>query len=567
MGYWILNETTNFIILVTWLGLNLYLFIDTFMWYEKADSYLYTRILLGPTLAWARASAMCLNFNCMLILFPVCRNFVSFLRGTSTCCRGHPRRVLDKNITFHRLVGYMIALQAAIHIIAHLLNIERYHTSQSKEAGGLCNMLSYVGNNSNESYLNPIRNYNTNITKEVFFTLAGITGFVITLTLVLIVTSSTELMRRSFYEVFWYTHNLSIVFFIGLVLHGAGQVVRGQTSQSLLLHNISYCKDHYDKWGETAQCPLPEFSGNKPVSWKWVICPLAVYTCERIIRFWRSKQMVVITKVVKHSSGVLEIQMKKHGFKMEPGQYIFLQCPSVSQLEWHPFTLTSAPEEQYFSVHVRAIGDWTERLFAVCGADENISLEPWQLPRLAVDGPYGSATTNVFDYQISVCIAAGIGVTPFASVLKSIWYKYCNPNPLTKIEKVYFYWICRDTNAFEWFADFLISLEEKMTELGRSNFLIYHLFLTGWDEDQAAHIALHHDRHLDVITGLKHKTLYGRPNWHKEFSHIANNHPSNSIGVFFCGPKSISKILNKMCSLYSSSDPRGVHFHYNKESF
>lgn len=28
-----------------------------------------------------------------------------------------------------------------------------------------------------------------------------------------------------------------------------------------------------------------------------------------------------------------------------------------------------------------------------------------------------------------------------------------------KIKKVYFYWICRDTNAFEWFADLLKSLE------------------------------------------------------------------------------------------------------------
>ncbi|XP_075453075.1 NADPH oxidase 3 [Ascaphus truei] len=567
MGYWILNETTTFLILVMWLGLNIYLFIDTFNWFEKADSYLYTRVIIGSALSWARASAMCLNFNCMLILVPVSRNFISLLRGTSTCCRGNVRRLLDKNITFHRLVGYMIALHATIHIIAHLINMERYNISQSKEAGALCNMLSYIGNNSNESYLNPIRNYNTNVTKEVLVTLAGITGFVITLTLILILTSSTDLIRRSFYEVFWYTHNLSIIFFIGLVIHGAGQVVRGQTHQSMLLHNISYCKDHYYEWGESGQCPLPEFSGNKPATWKWVLGPLVLYICERIIRFWRSKQEVVITKMVTHSSGVIELQMKKRGFQMEPGQYVFLQCPAVSQLEWHPFTLTSAPEEQFFSVHVSSVGDWTEGLFKACGADTNLFLEPWQLPRLAVDGPYGSSTTNVFHYQVSVCIAAGIGVTPFAAVLKSIWYKYCDPNMQMKLEKVYFYWICRDTRSFEWFADLLSSLEVQMAERGKSHFLSYHLFLTGWDDNQAAHIALHYDGDLDVITGLRQKTLYGRPNWHKEFRHIADNHPSNSIGVFFCGPKSLSRTLNKMCRIHSSSDPRGVHFHYNKESF
>lgn len=49
----------------------------------------------------------------------------------------------------------------AIHIVAHLINIERYHSSQSKEAGELRNKLSGLGKSPNESYLNPIRTYET----------------------------------------------------------------------------------------------------------------------------------------------------------------------------------------------------------------------------------------------------------------------------------------------------------------------------------------------------------------------------------------------------------------------
>lgn len=56
--------------------------------------------------------------------------------------------------------------------------------------------------------------------------------------------------------------------------------------------------------------------------------------------------------------------------------------------------------------------------------------------RVAVDGPYGSATTDIFHYRVSVCIAAGIGVTPFASILKSVWYKCCNPNTVLALQKV-----------------------------------------------------------------------------------------------------------------------------------
>lgn len=53
-----------------------------------------------------------------------------------------------------------------------------------------------------------------------------------------------------------------------------------------------------------------------------------------------------------------------------------------------------------------------------------------------MDGPLGAAVTDVFQYPISVCIAAGIGVTPFASILKSIWYKNCNQNAQLQVEKV-----------------------------------------------------------------------------------------------------------------------------------
>lgn len=71
-----------------------------------------------------------------------------------------------------------------------------------------------------------------------------------------------------------------------------------------------------------------------------------------------------------HPSRVLELQMCMKGFRMEVGQYVFLNCPHLSRLEWHPFTLTSAPEENVFSVHIRAAGDWTEALIHSFGQQE-----------------------------------------------------------------------------------------------------------------------------------------------------------------------------------------------------
>ncbi|EPQ11841.1 NADPH oxidase 3 [Myotis brandtii] len=395
------------------------------------------------------------------------------------CCRGAWRRQLDKNLKFHKLVAYGIAVNATIHIVAHACNLERYHQGQSAEAGGLLAALSKLGDTCNESYLNPIRTFRTNTTSELLMTITGISGLMISLAFILIMTSSTEFIRQTSYELFWYTHHLFIIFFISLAIHGAGRIVRGQTPESLLRHNVTFCRDHYAEWQAAAPCPVPQFSGKEPSAWKWVLGPVVLYACERLIRFWRFHQEVVITKVVSHPSGVLELHMKKRHFHMAPGQYVLIQCPSISWLEWHPFTLTSAPQEDFFSVHIRAAGDWTAALCQAFGAEGQAPKEPWSLPRL----------------------------------------------------DVYFYWICRDSRAFEWFADLLLSLETRMSEQGKTHLLSYHIFLTGWDENQVIHIALHWDENTDVITGLKQKTFYGRPNWNNEFRQIAYNHPRGWMGL------------------------------------
>jgi hypothetical protein len=48
---------------------------------------------------------------------------------------------------------------------------------------------------------------------------------------------------------------------------------------------------------------------------------------------------------------------------------------------------------------------------------------------------------------VAVLVGAGIGVTPFSSVLKSVWYRVINPSTVMKLRKVYFFWVCRDTEV------------------------------------------------------------------------------------------------------------------------
>lgn len=565
MGSFIANEGLSIFVILVWLGINAYLFVQ-FYFNFLTERWFYTRVLLGHALSWARAPAAALNFNCMLILLPVCRNLLSFLRGTIQCCSRTAARQLDRNLTFHKLVAYMIAFHTAVHIVAHLFNFEYFMDGWLKfNSTELPFVLTNIGNGDGADYLNPIRSNTTNPTIVMFTTIAGLTGVVITLALILIITTSMEVIRRSYFEVFWYTHHLFVIFFIGLVFHGYGRIVRGQTFSSLEEHKPGDCKDEFETWGEPGRnCTTPRFAGNPPMTWKWVVGPMFLYVCERVVRFIRSQQKVIITKVVMHPSKTLELQMKRKGFRSEVGQYVFMLCPAVSGFEWHPFTLTSAPEEDHFSVHVRIVGDWTEGVYKACAGDTQTTQEAWKLPKMMIDGPFGTASEDVFDYEVVMLVGAGIGVTPFASILKSVWYKHIQNNQKVFTKKIYFYWLCPETQAFEWFADLLQSLEGQMTERGLTDFLSYNIYLTRWKETEAAHFRVHHEAENDPITGLKQKTLYGKPNWDNEFATIGANHKGTKIGVFLCGPTQLGKTLETQCLSHSEG---GVKFIFNKENF
>jgi NADPH oxidase len=83
-----------------------------------------------------------------------------------------------------------------------------------------------------------------------------------------------------------------------------------------------------------------------------------IYFFERVLREIRSRQPTQITKVINHPSKAIEIQFSP-SFKYKAGQYLFINVPAVSSLQWHPFTITSAPDDPYVSVHICQVGDFT----------------------------------------------------------------------------------------------------------------------------------------------------------------------------------------------------------------
>ncbi|KAF8938876.1 hypothetical protein BGZ58_011246 [Dissophora ornata] len=636
MDRFVLNEGPRVFFLCFWCLLQTLVFYFSFEIYNRSTRYSQARATLGTTLGIARGAAAVINFDCGLILFSVCRNLISLLRSSFL----NDIVPFDKNIMFHKTVAWSIVFFSVVHIVSHYVNY--YHLEQQQQ-----HQLQKGAKGSEESATG-----HKTAQYMAIMTGPGATGHVLILILFLMVASSVERVRRKGFEIFWYTHHLFILFFITLMYHGAFCFIRAD--------NPPYCK-------------------SSPGSYKFILGSFLIYILERIVREIRARLPTSISKIVLHPSKVVEVQIKKeshgHGgdgyFRAKAGQYVFLNCPDISMFEWHPFTITSAPEEDYVSVHIRIVGDWTtafarrlgcsfddEHQFWIeelmnrsrdhgfgagnagaMGSSSGVSLgaalfgsgvtnnatarasvpasaasilqrstEPMTLPRVLIDGPYGSPSEDAFNYEIAVLVGAGIGVTPFASVLKHIWYSVMQPTKIITLRKVYFLWVCRDRDAFEWFQDLLIALEEQ----NMSDFLEIRSYLTGELEAEemktvlleartsAAMTAARHlrkqakkqeldqeqeylghanddsldkkssnsstetlpeTRDRDAITGLRSPTYYGRPNFDKIFGELAMAHPREhgQVGVFFCGPKPLGKTLHRCAKKYK--------FKFHKENF
>ena len=407
---------------------------------------------------------------------------------------------------------------------------------------------------------------------QIHYTEAGgITGHIMLLCMLLMYTTAHAKIRQQSFETFWYTHHLFIPFLLAMYTHATGCFVRDTVEPYSPFAGANF-------WNHCIG-----YEG-----WRWELWGGGLYLLERLYREIRSRRETKIVQVVRHPYGkcipqqvdaaevniatdAMEIQFSKPSMKYKAGQWLFLNCPSVSRTQWHPFTITSCPFDPYISVHVRQVGDYTRALGDALGAgsaqsklyDEvdpmgmyAVALQNGQeMPELRIDGPYGAPAEDVFDNEIAVLIGTGIGVTPWAAILKNIWHMRQGPNPPTRLRRVEFIWICKDTTSFEWFQTLLSSLETQSMEAASTpgnsgqEFLRIHTYLTQkMDIDTAQNIVLNSvGSNIDPLTELKSRTNFGRPDFAKLFTGMREGildrtylsglegEMRTNVGVYFCG--------------------------------
>jgi len=502
----------------------------------------------------SRGAGLVLAFDGGLILLPMLRNIIKVIRPKITWL--FPA---DENIWFHRQVAYSMAFWAMVHATAHYVNFINVERTQVRKQ----------------------------IALEIHYTQpGGITGHFMLLIMLLMYTTAHHKIRNQCFEAFWYTHHLAFFFMIGLYTHATGCFVRDSVDPDYIPSFPFYSTEHCLGY----------------LSWRFIIWPGILYFGERAYREYRARRSTKLSKVLVHPSGAMELRIIKPSFKYTAGQWLFIQVPELSRFQWHPFTITSAPKDPYVSIHIRQVGDWTRELgerlgagpsvvaamtsAAIKGSEKNektgstrgdfveIDSGSVSLPTVRIDGPFGAPAEDVFNVEVAVLVGAGIGVTPFASILKDIWYRQRSGN-CGSLRRVEFFWICRDAPSFGWFQSLLQEIEAAQAD---PNFLRINIYLTQKiSEDMLWNIAVNDaGAEYDPLTLLRTRTMFGRPDWMTIYGQMrqaiesgqyipgSTSQLKTKVGTYFCGAGAIAKALKEACEHHSSAT---VDFSFAKEHF
>ncbi|GAV06412.1 hypothetical protein RvY_16411-2 [Ramazzottius varieornatus] len=84
--------------------------------------------------------------------------------------------------------------------------------------------------------------------------------------------------------------------------------------------------------------------------WVFASVPGALFLLEKAYNVWRvhlkKSCKVRVRKVVQWPSGVTELTLQRPlTFRFHGGSYVFIKVPVLTDFEWHPFTISSCPED------------------------------------------------------------------------------------------------------------------------------------------------------------------------------------------------------------------------------
>ncbi|KAH7864601.1 hypothetical protein Vadar_031591 [Vaccinium darrowii] len=183
-------------------------------------------------------------------------------------------------------------------------------------------------------------------------------------------------IRKNMFELFFYTHYLYILFMLFYIFH----------------LGIAF-----------AYTVLPGFY---------------LFAIDRYLRFLQSRQSVRLDSARVLPFETLELNFSKtQDLSYAPTSMIFINVPSISKLQWHPFTISSNSnlEPDKLSVIIKNEGSWTKKLYQMLS-----SPSPVDHLNVSIEGPHGPASTHFLRHDMLVMVSGGSGIAPFISIIREL---------------------------------------------------------------------------------------------------------------------------------------------------
>ena len=276
-----------------------------------------------------------------------------------------------------------------------------------------------------------------------------------------------------------------------------------------------------------------------------------------------SKQKAAVRRL---PGGITELSFPKT-FEYNAGQYIFICVPKLSILQWHPFSISSSPDQDTITIHFKALGGWTKALYALAKEKGEISI--------ITEGPYGAPSVDLESdrYKLAILASGGIGVTPMYSLCNDLLYKKSLGRD---IQKIAFIWSARkpenDEIAYDSEAGSAIALpsafspnlfvnphdgsqivrSSSSTDYSNEGVLFAECYMTGTEKNVKSN-----------LPGVK----YGRPKFNRIFERMkatAQKMGEKRVAVCVCGPQAMIDLVRYAAVQHSKN---GVYFDVHSELF
>ena len=282
---------------------------------------------------------------------------------------------------------------------------------------------------------------------------------------------------------------------------------------------------------------------------QWLLVPRLVYLYNIIVNRNKNRQLVQIESLKILPKENISLSFKRpNNFNYRYGDYVYINCPWISKLEWYPFNIISHSNDKNIVVNIKANSRWPNKVYKkTLNMYSNINSSELSI---RIDGPYGSTSDSITNNQNIIIVGAGNGISKFASMLQDLAIRNKNRQKEFNVKNIYFIWLSEENYYLEWFKKLLFDLKNSY-EMDRFK---YHIYFVEKKASMLPQNMMYISKDLykngldvNLVTYSKDNISTGVPDWREKLSSIKTEFGKEDISLFYSGPKKYLKEIKMGC--------------------